>query len=102
MSYIIVNRPQEFEIWCDCTNGCKKCSREFGGNAVPDQVNIAMSQLHKDLVDMQHLARDSANIEKIRLLIESSLSFYEAASNLLRNPPKYKLVPIEPADEESK
>jgi len=99
MRYIIVNSPQEFEILCDCTNGCKKCGREFGGTAVPDQVNIVMGELHKALTDMQYLAKDAENIEKIRLLIDSSLSFYDKASNRLRNPPKYKLVRVE---EESK
>jgi hypothetical protein len=93
--YNIVERPSGFHIMCDCTNGCKKCSREFGGSAVPDEVNVAMNEMKKTLLDIQHIASSGGNIEQISLLAAGALSYYDAASTRLRNPPKYKLVRIE-------
>lgn len=95
MYYPIVVNDENNHIMCDCTNGCKRCGREFGGTALPDEVNHRMRDLHESLLDMKYLADNNANFEHIRLMVTSALSHYDAASKRLRNPPKYKLVRIE-------
>ena len=90
--YPIIVGSEPFKILCDCTMGCKRCGREFGGSHLPDEVNLKMRDLHTALLDIRHLAENAENIEKIKLLTESAISYYDAASKRLRNPPKYKLV----------
>lgn len=84
-----------FKILCDCTVGCKKCGRDFGGIGLPDEVKIYMTSLKEELDKIKNITDSVGDIEKIKPAIDEAILLYEKSNNRLRHPPKYRLVKIE-------